>query len=138
MKQLNLYLNFDGNCEEALRYYQDCLGGEITQLQRFGEAPNEVPAGSENRVMHAVFQFDGNSIMASDIMPGHPFQAGNNFFISIQLDDKAEQHTVFNRLSEGGKVLFPLQETFWGAEYGMLTDRFGINWMLNRFINPHQ
>lgn len=134
MKNLNLYLNFDGNCEEALRFYQSCLGGKIEMLQRFGEAPNPVPEGAENRIMHGVYRAEGIFLMASDVMPGHPFHAGNNTHLSVQFDDKAEQHSAFEKLSAGGQITFPLQETFWGAEYGMLTDKFGINWMFNREI----
>ena len=132
MRSLNVYLTFPGNCEEALNFYKECLDGEILNLQRFGESPMETPDADKQRVMHAEFKADGIYLMASDSMPDQPTQPGSIIQLSINLDNAAEQKQLFNRLAAGGTVTFPLQETFWGAEFGMLIDKFGIHWMLNR------
>ncbi len=132
MKTLNVYLCFPGTCEQALQFYRHCLGGEIISLQRFGDVPGETAEADRNRVMHAEFRSGDVYFMASDSMPGQPLQAGDMVQLSINLDDAQEQHAIFNKLAEGGRVDMPLQETFWGAEFGMLTDQFGIRWMLNR------
>ena len=135
MKNLNVYLTFPGNCEEALNFYKTCFGGEITSLQRFGDSPMESADEHKQRIMHAEFKSDGIYFMASDSMPDQPTQAGDIVQLSINLDGAQEQESIFQRLSEGGEVLMPLGETFWGAAFGMLTDRFGVRWMLNRELN---
>lgn len=133
MKNFNVYLAFNGNCEEALLFYKDCFGGEIVSLQRYGETPQQpAPEGFEQKVMHATFQSDGIFLMACDVSPEHAVHTGSNVSLSINMDDAAEQRAIFERLSAGGQVSMPLQETFWGAEFGMLTDKFGLHWMLNR------
>lgn len=133
MKNLNVYLTFDGTCEAALNFYRDCFGGEIVSMQRFGDVPGgDMPPGSEQRVMHAEFRAENVYLMASDGMPDQPPSAGTNTWLSVGLEDKAEQHDIFAKLSAGGQVVMALEETFWGAEFGMLTDRYGINWMFNR------
>lgn len=132
MKQLNIYLAFPGTCEEALHFYKDCLGGEIVSLQRFGDAPVESTEDQKQLVMHAEFKADGIYLMASDGHPGQPLQPGEMVHLSINLTDAAEQENIFSKLSAGGRVDMPLQDTFWGARFGMLTDKYGIRWMLNR------
>jgi PhnB protein len=132
MKNLNVYLNFPGNCEEALHFYQGCFGGEILSMKRFGDSPMESPEAHKQRIMHAEFKAEGIYFMASDTMPDDESTGGNVVQLSINLTDATEQEQLFKRLSEGGTVLMPLQDTFWGAAFGMLTDKFGIRWMLNR------
>lgn len=132
MRILNLYLTFNGQCEEALNFYRGALGGDVVSLQRFGDVPGDTPPEHANRVMHAEFRSGDMYLMASDSMPGQPVSPGTNVTLSINLDDQTEQHDIFNKLAAGGQVTMPLQETFWGAEFGMLTDKFGVNWMLNR------
>lgn len=131
MKTLEPYLFFNGQCRQALEFYRDCLGGEITQLQTFDEAPGETPAGAEGRVMHACFQSEGIQLMASDGMPDQKIESGGQITLNLNFDDHEEQAHVFNTLSDEGKVDMPLQDTLWGARFGMLTDRYGIHWMLN-------
>lgn len=131
MKNLNVYLTFSGNCREALHFYKESLKGEIASLQTFGQAPVSVTDEYKDRVMHAEFKADGVYFMASDGMPGQPVEAGYNISMSLNTDNEKEQEDIFNRLSEGGRVTMPLQDTFWGARFGMLRDRFGIQWMLN-------
>lgn len=134
MKQLNVYLAFPGTCEEALIFYKTCFGGEITSMQRFGDSPVESSEEHKQKIMHAEFKADGMYFMASDGMPGQPVPSGEMVTLSINLSDGAEQERIFNSLAEGGKVTMPLGETFWGAVFGMVTDKFGIPWMLNREV----
>lgn len=134
MRQFNVYLTFPGNCEEALNFYKNCLGGEIGTLSRFGDSPVDAPEEHKNRVMHAEFKADGIFFMASDSMPEHPVGPGDMVTLSINLTDAQDQETIFNRLAEGGTVTMPLEKTFWGAMFGMVTDKFGIHWMLNREV----
>lgn len=130
MKSVNVYLNFDGNCLEAMTFYAKCLGGELVSYP-FTEVPGGAPPGTENRTLHASVTRGNVVIMASDTMPGMPFEQGNNFSISILPDSKDETNALFAKLSEGGTVTMPLGDQFWGAYFGMLKDRFGVHWMLN-------
>ncbi len=132
MKQLGVYLNFPGSCREALNFYKDALGGEIVSIQTFGEAPVNAKPEEADLVMHAEFRAEGIFFMASDSMEGFPSQPGTNVTLNINLTDAEEEQRVFNALAEGGRVNMPLQETFWGSNFGMLTDKYGINWMTNR------
>lgn len=131
MKKIHPYLAFQGTCEEALNFYVSALGGEITSIMRFTEMPGDTPPGMENNILHAEFNADGIYFMASDGMPDHPHVVGNNINLSIDLPTEEEQTAMFNRLAEGGTITMPLSDTFWGARFGMLVDKFGINWMLN-------
>jgi len=137
LKEVVTYLTFDGNCSDAMTFYQHCLGGEL-YIMPFSEAPGDIPKDAKNRVMHARLSKDGATVlMASDTMPGGRFQQGNNFSVSIQCESLAEIEKLFAAVSEKGKVGMPLQDAFWGARFGMLTDQFGINWMFN-FEKPKQ
>lgn len=131
MKQLNFYLNFPGNCEEALHFYADCLGGKIDSLQRFGDAPGDYDEATKKLVMHATFSAGEIMFMASDHMPGTPVTSGNQVSLSLNLTDEAEQTAIFEKLSAGGNVTMELQDTFWGARFGMLVDKYGLSWMTN-------
>jgi PhnB protein len=130
MKEINAYLNFDGNCREAMTFYAKCLGAELEMLP-FSEVPGDLPKQAKDRIMHARLTKGSAVVMASDTMPGMPFQQGNNFSVSINCENLQEIDQLFAALSEKAKVTMPLQETFWAARFGMLTDQFGINWMLN-------
>ena len=131
MKTLNAYLFFPGTCEEALNFYQTSIGGEIASLMRFSDAPMPVAEENAQRVMHAEFRSGDLYFMASDGMPGDDVTPGNSVQLSLNFDDTAEQETVFNSLADGGSVEMALDNTFWGARFGILTDRYGIRWMLN-------
>ena len=136
MKQVNVYLNFDGNAEEAFLYYQTIFGGKIENLQKFGDTDfaETIPEEYRNRVMHVSLPMShGNTLMASDIMPsmGHQLRVGNNVYISIEPESRGEADRVFEELAKGGSIEMPLQETFWGAYYGVCVDQFGIQWMIN-------
>ena len=129
MKAFQPYLNFDGNTREAMEFYQKCIDGELT-VQTFGEVGAPFP-GSENLVMHARLTKGSAILMASDPMPGSPVVVGNNVWVNIDCDSIPEIEQVFKAIGEGGKVVMPLADQFWGARFGMLTDKYGINWMFN-------
>jgi len=137
MKAIVTYLNFNGNCREAMKFYQRCLGGELS-IMPFSEAPGDFPKEAKDRVMHARVTKDGTTLlMASDTMPGSNFVQGTNFSISIDCQSAEETDQLFNAFSENGKITMPLQDAFWGARFGILRDQFGINWMFN-FEKPKQ
>lgn len=136
MVQINPYLNFNGNCEEAFNFYKAVFGGEFTDFDRFKDTPAEfqVPGVDGNLVMHVSLPIGkGGILMGSDspeVMGG--VTPGNNCHISLQTEDDAETDRLFNALSAGGTITMPLEETFWGARFGMFVDQFGINWMINQ------
>lgn len=131
MKKLDVYLFFAGRCEEALNFYKDSIGGEIKSMQTFGDAPGDTDPAMEDKIMHAEFRAGDIYFMASDGMSDEQMNPGNAITLSISLDDEAEQERIFNKLAEGGEVTMELQDTFWGARFGQLTDKFGIRWMMN-------
>lgn len=133
IKKLNPYLNFDGTADKAIALYQSALGAKLdAPISRLGEAPGmEVAPEHKNRVMHAVLHVGEGLIMISDGMPGHPFSAGSNMHVVLDFDDVADMTRKFEALAAGGKISMPLNDTFWGAKFGMLTDAYGINWMFN-------
>jgi PhnB protein len=133
--QLEPYLLFDGKCEEALNFYKGAFRGEIEGLSRWSEMPKDaggppVTPETANRVMHASFKSDGVSFMASDATPGKVYGEGP-ISLSVATTDVAEAERVFNYLAAGGNVEMPMTDTFWGAKFGMLTDKFGIDWMVS-------
>jgi PhnB protein len=130
MKALQPYLFFNGNCREAMEFYANALGGKLNMMP-YSQAP-QPPAEDADRIMHAnIVTSGGSTLMASDAPPGHPVPEGKNFSLSIACDSREEQERIFGRLSEGGVVRQALQDTFWGAHFGMLQDRFGVTWMLS-------
>lgn len=138
MATANIYLTFDGACEDAFRFYQSVLGGEIAMWNRFGDMPPQEgmpPLAEEhkNRIMHVSLPVSKETVlMGSDTMPGmHVLTQGNNFSISLGAGSKEEAKILFDGLSAGGNVTMDLQDTFWGAYFGMWTDKFGIHWMVN-------
>ena len=125
------YLNFPGNCEEALNFYKEALKGEIIQLGRYGESPMKSPEEFKDKIIHGRLQFGDALIMASDVMGGRAVNSGDNISLSVDCDDDQRLEEVFSKMSSEGKITMPLQEQFWGAKFGMLTDKFGIHWMFN-------
>jgi PhnB protein len=130
--QLNPYLLFNGQCETAFKFYEKCLGGKIEAMIPHAGTPAEssVPAEWRDKIMHASMTVDGAVLMASDAPPEH-YQAPKGFSVSINLKNAAEAERIFNALAENGTVKMPLQQTFWATRFGMLTDRWGIPWMIN-------
>ena len=138
MARINAYLTFDGTCEEAFSFYKSVFGGDFPMVGKFGDMPPQEgmpPISDEvkNRIMHMSLPISAETVlMGSDTMPGiHDHQVGNNISLSINTDSREEADRVFTGLSAGGKVSMPLADTFWGAYFGMWTDKFGINWMVN-------
>jgi len=134
MLGINAYLAFNGNCTEAMKFYAKCLDAEL-HLMPFSETPCNVPKEEGYRIAHAKLTKGPTLLMASDTLPGMPFAQGNNFSVSVACDSLQEIEQFFAALSQEGKVTMALQDTFWGARFGMLTDRFGVNWMFN-FEHP--
>lgn len=142
MATAHTYLNFNGNCEEAFQFYKSVFGGDFTYIGRFGEMPPgegyTVPEGDKNKIMHVSLPIGNTILMGSDV--GGDWASmhvqGNNFAVSINADSRAEADRLFNGLSAGGQVTMPMADTFWGAYFGMFTDKFGINWMMNYDVQP--
>jgi len=130
--QINPYLNFDGECEAAFRFYERCLGGTIEAMQTFGESPMaaDTPADWHNRILHARLVAGGTALMGSD-SPSEHFEQPKGFSVSLQVDRPEEADRIFSALAENGTVQMPIGETFWAARFGMLVDQFGIPWMVN-------
>lgn len=134
MPQLDTYLFFDGNCADAMRFYEATLGGKIEMMLTYGESPEKdnpehCPPGSESRIMHASMSLDGRLLMASDTPAGH-FKPMAGFALSLSYPSAAEAGRIFDKLAEGGQVMMPMGKTFWAEAFGMLTDRFGTPWMV--------
>ncbi len=130
MRSFQPYLNFDGNAREAMTFYQQCLGAELL-IQTFGDAHMEGPPGSANRVMHARLSKGPAVLMASDTMPGATFTPGNSSWVNVDCESVAEIDSLFAAFSHGATIVMPLDTTFWNARFGMLTDKFGVQWMFN-------
>jgi len=140
MATINPYLNFKGNTEEAFNFYKSVFGGEFITLLRFKDAPeaDKIPASDREKIMHVSLPIGkGNVLMATDACEsmGYTLTIGNNFYISINAESEEEATNFFNGLSAGGKVTMPLHKAFWGAYFGMFTDKFGIQWMVSYDYN---
>jgi PhnB protein len=128
--RLNPYINFDGDAREAMEFYRDVLGGELV-INTFGEYGSDDPAIAD-KTMHAQLETDrGFTLMASDTAPGMEHRPGTNITISLSGEDGDELRGYWDKLADGGTVGMPLEKQMWGDEFGMLTDRFGIAWMVN-------
>ena len=132
LETVNAYLNFDGTASDAIALYQRALGANVEFLQRFGEMPETTFQGDDaNRVMHATLTLGSGTLMISDSMPGSSPSGGTAIQVCLQYTDTADVDRQFAAMSEGGTVTMPLENTFWGARFGTLTDRYGVNWMFN-------
>ncbi len=130
--QTNAYLSFDGSCAEAFAFYASVLGGEITMRMNYGGSPmaGQIPPGWGEKIMHARVAFGGQVLMGSDSPPGR-YETPRGIVLNINADSAEEAETMFAAMAEGGTVTMPIAETFWAHRFGMLTDRFGIPWMVN-------
>lgn len=136
MASLHPYINFNGNCEEAFNFYKSVFGGEFQHIGRYSEMPAEygIAEADSNLIMHVSLPISKNSVlMGCDTSStfGVTAQPGSSITISINADSEEEATDLFNKISAGGNVTMPLEKTFWGALFGMCTDKFGINWMVN-------
>jgi PhnB protein len=130
MKSVTTYLSFNGNCRQAMTFYQQCLGADL-QLSPVPDAQGKPSTDSNTGIMHARLTHAGAPIlMASDTPAGESLQ-GSNFSVSIDCESLDELERYFRAFSQGGQVRLPLSDMFWGARFGMLTDQFGIQWMFN-------
>jgi PhnB protein len=126
------YLTFEGNAEEAMKFYADVFGGEIIQIGRYGEMQNaDIPEDYKDKVLHGRLKFGNNLIYCSDTFPGQNVDKGSQISLSVEFESEAQINKVYEKLSQQGQVKMPLEKTFWGAKYAKLTDRFGITWDLN-------
>src|SRR5690606_9058742 len=136
MTTLNTYLTFEGNCENAFNFYRSVFGGEFGHVGRFSDMPDDpnYPVGDEfrNQIMHISLPISKECVLMGSDTGGYggPLTVGNNFSISVSVDSKEKADNFFEKLSDGGQVTMPMDNTFWGDYFGMLTDRFGINWMV--------
>jgi PhnB protein len=129
MLGVNPYIAYKGNCNEAIDFYKQALDAELVYSQTWGESPMSEP-GLEDKIMHATIKIGGSTIMMCDD-PRQEGAAGSNISLAIGLNDVEKAKEYFNKLSDGGNVTMPLDKTFWAEAFGMLTDKFGINWMVN-------
>jgi len=132
--QWNPYLGFNGNCQEAFKYYERVLGGKIIMMMTHADMPAEAqgqtPPGWKNKIMHARLVVGDQVLMGSDAPPDH-FENTQGMSVALQIDDPNEAERIFAALADNGTVRMPIQPTFWATRFGMLTDRFGIPWMVN-------
>lgn len=132
---MNIYVNFNGNCREAVDFYADVFGAEKQKIMTFGDAPADpqfpVSEESKNLVMHTFLNIGGGMVMMSDVPGGMPLTVGNNISLVVGSKDVDEVRSIFNKLKAGGEVRMDLQETFWSKCYGFVTDKFGIGWQIS-------
>lgn len=122
------YLSFNGNCKDAIDFYTACLGGTVLFSQTYGDSPMDAE-GMSDKIMHTSIQIGDSVIMACDSPGG--YTPGNNISLALGTEDVAKAEKMFHNMSDGGTVLMPMQETFWAERFGMLTDKFGVNWLFN-------
>lgn len=130
--KINPYLNFNGNCEAAFKFYEQCLGGKITMMMTHKEAPSAEYVSPEwhDKIMHVCLDLGDRLLMGSDSPSGY-FETPQGFFVQISVDTPAEAERIFYALAENGTVKMSIDQTFWSARFGMLVDQFGTPWMIN-------
>lgn len=142
MAMLNPYLNFPGNTEEAFNFYKSVFGGEFQTLVRFKDTQEagRLPANEQDKLMHIALPIGQNILMGTDALEsmGHKLHAGDNISLSFHADSKEQADKLYAGLSAGGQATMPMADMFWGDYFGMLTDRFGIQWMINHSNQQQQ
>ncbi len=130
--QMTTYLSFRGQCEEAFRCYEATLGGRVGPIFRYlgTSLASQVPADWQDKVMHGSMTIGDQVLMAADVAP-EGYEEPKGISLSLQMNDTSEAERVFNELAKGGRIVLPLEKTFWAARFGMLVDRFGIPWLIN-------
>jgi PhnB protein len=139
MPDLVPYLAFDGNCADAMRFYERALEGRIVAMLRFADSPmaDKVPQECWQRIMHARLSLPGGtSLYAGDAMGQVPFKGMHGVSLALNYDTVAEANKIFERLADGGKVTMAMGPTFWAKSFGMVTDNFGTHWMVNGELQP--
>jgi PhnB protein len=131
MTEVNPYVTFDGDCEEAINFYKSNLGAVVLFTQRYGESPMK-GTGPDDKIMHCTIKIGDSTIMACDNMSAkHPTTVGNNVSLAVGMNDARQAEEMFKKMSAGGTITMPMQKTFWAELFGVLTDKFGITWMFN-------
>ncbi len=146
MTTVNIYLMFNGNCEQAFNFYKSIFGGEFPYIGRYKDMPpseehGNISAADAEKIMHISLPISKETVLMGSDTGGEwasQYSQGNNFSISISTDSKQEADRLFNALSTGGKVKMPMNNTFWGDYFGMFTDKFGINWMVSAHTGNNQ
>lgn len=130
--QMNPYLSFQGDCEEAFTFYQQCLEGQVGPIFRYAGTPmvDHVSADWSDKIMHGSLTIGGQVLMGADVTPDQ-YERPKGISLSLQIKDTADAERIFGDLGKGGEVLMPLEKTFWAERFGMLVDRFGIPWIIN-------
>lgn len=133
--KLNSYLMFNGQCKAAFQFYEQCLGGKITDMMTYADSPDasmteQMPPEWHDKIMHVGLMIDDQLLMGSDNPPGYN-EEPKGFSVSINLNDPTKAEQIFNTLAKNGTVKMPLQQTFWADRFGMLVDQFGVPWMVN-------
>jgi PhnB protein len=132
IKKLNPYLTFNGKAQEAIHLYEKALGAKPDGIIRFKDVPGmEATPENADRIMHALLRIDDQVLMVSDTMPKDPAPAESNTHVCVDFNNLSDLVKAFDTLAAGGKATYPVHDTFWGAKFGMLTDAFGVRWMLN-------
>lgn len=129
------YIITNGNGKEAVKFYQEALGAELSNFQTYGDLPDspdfKVPEEMKDLVLHAQLRIENSELMISDNSPGEPFEVGSNLTIAIVLNDKAKAEKIYERLQADGEAIMPLQSTDWSEAYGQVTDKFGVKWQIS-------
>jgi PhnB protein len=130
--QMNPYLSFNGQCEAAFKFYEQCLGGQIGGIFRYGGTPmaDDVPADWQDKVMHGSLTVGDQELMGGDVAPDR-YEEPKGFALSLHMKSTAEAERIFHELARGGRITVPLGQTFWAARFGMVVDHFGIPWLIN-------
>ena len=130
--QMNAYLSFRGDCEAAFNFYAACLGGTVGQLFRYAGSPmaHDVSADWQNKIMHGSVTVGSQVFMGGDVAPER-YESPKGISLSLHLDDVVEAERIFQELARDGRIILPLEKTFWAARFGMVIDRFGMPWLVN-------
>jgi PhnB protein len=126
------YISFKGECEAAFRFYEQCLGGKLGQVFRYGGSPmaDQAPPDWEDKVMHTSLTIGHQVLLGADVAPER-YEEPKGFSLSLQLNNIAEAERIFSQLSTDGRIVMPLEKTFWAARFGVVVDRYGISWLIN-------
>ena len=132
MRRLNAHLTFNGQCEEAFRFYEKCLGGKIVMMMTYGDSPmaEQTPPGWRSKIIHATFAWGDHFLTGGDALP-EQYRKPQGVSVLLHVDTEAEADRIFGALSEMGTVQVPIQEPFWAARFGMVVDAFGTPWIVN-------
>lgn len=130
--QMNPYLSFNGECEAAFKFYEESLGGQAGDIFRYAGSPlaGQVPADWSNKIMHGSVKVGDQVLMGADVAP-EQYEQPKGFSLSLQIKNTVDADRIYQELAKGGKVIFPLEKTFWAERFGMVVDRFGIPWLIN-------